>query len=90
MRPREPISKGNYVQRALEHCLAQVDRGGIHPTISQGMPEWDEWLVYFDQHLGYRPVALRRVMAGDGKNADYTVPELHPEWFDSDYQPRSR
>lgn len=57
------------------------------PTITLGTPQWREWERYFNGHLGFDPVAMKRVRGGIG-SGEMTVPAEWPQEFDGSYTPR--
>jgi hypothetical protein len=77
----EPISRANYNARALK--FYQTSGLSEAPTIQPETPEFNAWLRYFDDHLGWRPYALRLFI--DGRAKAFTVPTQWPEWFDTSF-----
>ncbi len=79
-----------YGQLALAHARMN-GMGGQHqpdlPTIKPDTPEWQAWAQYFVNHLGFEPVAMKRVRQGMSK--EMTVPDKLPELFDASYSPPS-
>lgn len=55
------------------------------PTIKLGTPEWAAWTRYFVTHLGFEPVAMKRVR--QGLSQEFTVPDKLPQDFDASYTP---
>ena len=76
-----------YGMLALAHARAH-QMGGVNqphlPTIEQGSPEWQAWQRYFIEHLGFEPIAMKRVIWGQSRCM--TVPEQWPHDFDGSYQ----
>lgn len=56
------------------------------PTIKPDTPEWQAWARYFVSHLGFEPVAMKRVRLG--MSQEFTIPDKLPELFDGSYSPR--
>ncbi len=57
------------------------------PFIEDGTPEWAAWLRYFNEHLGFVPFAMKRIMGE--KEKYFTVPDHWPWDFDASYpEPR--
>lgn len=75
------ISVRNYPCRAEAHCAAQSSvRKGEHPVVTLETPEGQAWLEYF-RWLG--PGLWVADAFADKQVINLTVPEPHPEWFDS-------
>ena len=76
-----------YGMLALAHARAH-QMGGVNqphlPTIEQGSLEWQVWQRYFMEHLGFEPVAMRRIRWGLSQKM--TVPSIHPDDFDGSYR----
>ena len=60
-----------------------MEREHVHPTIKIGDSDYNQWKLYFENHLGGFPLAFRRLL--DASQAEMTVPERLPEWFDLTY-----
>ena len=75
-----------YGSLALAHAKAK-GLGGKNqpplPTIRPDTPEWQAWTRYFVSHLGFEPVAMKRVR--QGMSQLMTVPDKSPEMFDGSY-----
>ena len=76
-----------YGQLAFEHAKMK-GRGGKNqpplPTIKPETAEWSAWQRYFIEHLGFEPIAMKRIAWGMSK--EMTVPDQWPEQFDASYQ----
>ena len=76
-----------YEALALAHARAQ-QRGGKNqtslPTIKPGSVGWIRWELYFRNHLGFEPIAMKRIRWGVSQ--EMTVPDDLPEQFDGSYQ----
>lgn len=81
-----PIDLKNYDYRAEWHCADRSPkRGGAHPIIKLGSPEFPAWHEYFVRHLGGVPWAMKALIAGDIES--FTAPEQMPQWFDPSFEP---
>jgi hypothetical protein len=80
-----PITGANYSYRAEQHCAASGRDS--HPTIKRGMASLDEWWEYFG-YLGQIPVAFQRIIDDPNSEAEFTVPEERPQWFDHRFVPQ--
>ena len=84
---RDKITPENFFDMAIVHIKARSeDRGGLHPIIRKGMPEFLLWWEYFDRHLGKIPWAFQRVVNEPIGNS-FTAPEADPTWFDPSFSP---
>lgn len=83
---KAPITKANFYRRA-EHFIRTTFPGAPLPTISPGSQEWDEWREYFERHLGWVPVAMRKIIdrAPDAPLV-MTVPTQFPQQFDMTFR----
>lgn len=81
---KETITKANFYRRA-EHFIAGL-RGQQLPTISPGTEAWDVWREYFERHLRWIPVVMRKMIdrAPDAPLA-MTVPTEFPQHFDGSF-----
>lgn len=75
-----------YGELALAHARSK-GLGGKNqpalPTIKPGTAEWSAWVGYFKEHLGFIPVAMKRVEAG--LSQEMTVPDRWPDQFDGSF-----
>lgn len=79
-----PVTKDNYFARAA-HFSAEKK---IPPAvIIVGTEQWRAWHQYFEQHLGWVPMAMRRILvqAVDAPRS-FTVPWEWPEGFDASFR----
>ena len=80
--------EATYGQLAMAHARSK-GMGGKNqpplPTIKPGTPEWAAWAVYFRSHLGFEPIAMKRVRME--LSEEFTVPDNLPKQFDGSYQP---
>lgn len=81
--PPSTITKENYDARAMAFIQREGTDKNKLPTISPGSPEFAAWERYFQDHLGFRPWALKAVKWGEIEKM--TVPAQWPEWFDTNY-----
>jgi len=76
-----------YLQLALAHSKSKGMGGKsqpLLPTIKPETAEWNAWQRYFVEHLGFEPLAMKRVRWELSK--EFTVPEKWPEDFDASYR----
>jgi hypothetical protein len=78
-----------YGQLAQAHASIKK-RGGKGepplPAIKLNTAELDAWRRYFVEHLGFEPLAMKRLVWGLSK--EMTVPDDWPENFDGSYRAR--
>lgn len=79
---KAPITQANFFRRA-EYFIRTTLAGQPLPTIAPGSQEWNEWREYFQRHLGWTPVIMRKIIdrAPDAPLA-MTVPTQFPQHFD--------
>lgn len=88
---RGQVSLLNYSYRAEAHCALLANaRGHIHPTIKRPSPEFSLWRQYFEEHLGGYNSAIERLLSAEPLQAEMTVPEGEPQWFDPSFEPNAR
>ena len=53
-------------------------------AIKPGMPQWNEWVSWFNDRCGRIPLVMRSVETG--RLDSFTVPAEKPEWFDRSWR----
>lgn len=83
----DEITTKNVLERILAYCkVRSAERGGMHPVIRKGDPEFMLWWEYFARHVGKIPWVFQLTI-DDPSRRSYTVPELDPSWFDHSFRP---
>jgi hypothetical protein len=72
--------------RRAEHFIRANLAGKELPTIRPGSEEWELWRQYFERHLGWVPLVMRKMLdrTPDASLA-MTVPTQWPQVFDRDF-----
>jgi hypothetical protein len=90
IRKDQAAKETTFLKLALAHART-TQRGGPQqeplPTISPKTPEFEAWRRYFVDHLGFEPIAMKRVRLGYSQ--EMTVPAERPEEFDGSYRRRA-
>lgn len=88
MDDRTRAKEADYGAKATAYCKQMMQghtKGeAIFPIIKPDSAEWNAWERYFLEHLGFEPLAMKRVRWG--MQQSMTVPSQWPEWFDNSYQ----
>jgi hypothetical protein len=79
----DPITAGNFYQRAEEFIKKFGREDQTLPTIAPGSIEFNAWRQYFQAHLRWTPVVLQEIL--DGRRSEMTVPTSLPQILDPDF-----
>jgi hypothetical protein len=58
------------------------------PVIRPGTEAWDSWREYFERHLGWMPIVMRKIIddTPDKPTEGVTVPTDFPQSFDASFR----
>jgi hypothetical protein len=85
---KAPISSKNFYRRATNFIATKLGPNPKLPVINPDSENWNAWREYFERHLRWTPVVMRKIIdqAPDKPVDGMTVPTDFPQMFDSSFR----
>lgn len=82
-----PITSKTFFRRA-QLFIEKNLKGQSLPVIRSGTDGWNAWREYFERHLHWTPVVMRKLIDNtpDKPLDGMTVPTLYPQHFDGSFR----